>query len=176
MSDVRNMRPAFRDFPVISADSHINPPYEIFDKLPADLRACAPRFEKRDGIMWYLSDGLPDYPSLPENLDGIWDDATTRMMREREYRLTWGQASESQQSQQTRIRDQLRDGVEAEVLYQNSGGDLPASPRLDYQIAASRLLNEWVADWAKWYEHRYVATATVSLYLDRTAPQSDQLQ
>jgi hypothetical protein len=47
-------------------------------------------------VIWFLSPGLPDYPSLPKQLDGIWDPATTRMMLEREYRLTWGQAAESQ--------------------------------------------------------------------------------
>jgi predicted TIM-barrel fold metal-dependent hydrolase len=151
---------------VASADCHISAPHDIYQELSPGVRDLAPRFEKRDGFIWYLSDGLPDYPSLPENLDGIWDEATTRMMCEREYRLTWGQMTESQFSQRQRIEDQLRDGVEAEVLYHGAPSNICASPNLRYQCEVARLMNDWLSSWVRGYEHRMIATAVLPLYLD----------
>ena len=42
------------DYPVICADSHLNEPHEIYQRLPEKFRHRAPRIEERDGGRCYL--------------------------------------------------------------------------------------------------------------------------
>jgi predicted TIM-barrel fold metal-dependent hydrolase len=132
------------------------------------LQAFAPRFDTHNGVRRYLLDGLPPYQSLPNSLDGVWDDPNiTEMMLQREYRLTWEtDGEESSRSQSRRILDQRKDGVEAEIIYMGGGTGLCASPNEQYQVEASRLHNEWIANWIKGYEYRMVPSAVVPLFQD----------
>jgi predicted TIM-barrel fold metal-dependent hydrolase len=56
--------------------------------------------------------------------------------------------------------------VEAEVLYHNASGNICVSPNERYQCDVTRLLNDWLADWVKGYEHRMIPSAVLPLYLD----------
>ena len=61
--DARRARP--RPYPIVSADSHVNHGSEVFGTLPEELHEHAPRFEERDGYLWYVTENGPPYPSLP---------------------------------------------------------------------------------------------------------------
>ena len=42
---------------VISADSHLNEPQEVYDRLPPEYRTRAPRIEERDGERYIIVEG-----------------------------------------------------------------------------------------------------------------------
>ena len=49
-------------FKVYSADSHLNEPPEIYERLPKQFRHRAPRIEIREGKGFHISEGQPPRP------------------------------------------------------------------------------------------------------------------
>ena len=123
---------------VISADSHIQEPPELYEEwLAEDLREFAPRTEVRpDGSRYRVMHGR-----RPRRLD-IAEARETDDDQNREFRAdpTGGRDLDR------RLADQARDGVMAEVLYPNSGLALFNSPNPNYQLAIARSYNDWLAD------------------------------
>ena len=46
------------DIPIISADSHAEEPYELFERLPRKYRERAPRIEEREDGVYVIQEGL----------------------------------------------------------------------------------------------------------------------
>jgi len=47
------------DYKVISADSHVEEPAEVHDRLPSEYRARAPHVETIDGQLYHIVEGMP---------------------------------------------------------------------------------------------------------------------
>ena len=113
--------------PVISADSHIQEPPELYERRqPKKYRHGAPRVETReDGKMFRIIDG-----KRPRRVD-LAESRATADDREREFRSDPSGGRDIQR----RLADQARDGVCAEVIYPNQSLWLYNSPDPGYQLA-----------------------------------------
>ncbi len=123
--------------PVISADSHVQEPPEIYaERLPKRLRHRAPRVEERDGKRYLIVDG-----KKPRRLD-VAEARVTDDDQEREFRRdpTGGRDIAH------RLADQERDGVIAEVIYPNTSLFLYNSSDAEYQLAVAKAYNDWAGE------------------------------
>ncbi len=153
----------------ISADCHIDliwlPPDLFTSNARADLRARMPHVvDTRRGKMWVADNGAKfglmngmgsagrEYvPGQIHRSDrmastGLYDDGRKGIRRLSDPEL--------------RLKDQERDGVQAEVLY----GVLGASMRLNDDEAATEMLrvyNEWLADFCRTHPDRYAGLASI---------------
>ena len=101
---------------IISADSHLNEPIELYQRLPAAFRDRAPRLEERDGRRFFIVEGQPPRPI----------EAVTAL-NEDDKRRYWREAGDDDVGQvfhraggtdiALRLRDQEEDGISAEVIY-----------------------------------------------------------
>ena len=123
---------------VISADSHIQEPPELFsERLPKKFRHLAPWVEDReDGSRYLHVEGR-----RPRRVD-IAETRETQDDQSREFRgdPTGGRDIER------RIEDQVVDGVCAEVLYPNTSLHLYKAPDPEFQLAQARAYNDWLME------------------------------
>ena len=127
------------DLMIISADSHASEPSSLFERLPEEYRRRAPRTEERNGGIYYIQDG-----QRPLRQD-IATSQLTEEDKRREFRSDEGagQGREAGTDLPLRIADLEEDGVSAEVIYPNGIFNALASPDPGYQVAFSRLYNDW---------------------------------
>lgn len=121
---------------VISADSHIQEPPELYGKrLPKRFRHLVPRMETReDGSVYRIVDG-----KTPRRVD-LAEDRVNEDDQNREFRND----PDGGRNIDTRLRDQARDGVIAEVIYPNQSLFIYNSPDPAYQLALSQAYNDWL--------------------------------
>ncbi|MCY4144461.1 MAG: amidohydrolase family protein [Gammaproteobacteria bacterium] len=157
------------DYRVISADCHIDLPWlppELFvSRAKKSLRERMPYVEKTDnGEFWVSRNGarfglrngmgsagrryVPGeiYRSDRMASEGLYSDGEKRIPRLTDPEL--------------RIRDQDRDGVQAEVLY----GVLGASMRLnddEASVEMVRVYNEWLAEFCSYAPDRFAGIASL---------------
>lgn len=136
---------------LISADSHVNEPPEMFgERLPAALRGRAPRVEEIDGIPSLLVEGMRPR-KLPKGRDVLTGEAL-----ERAQAGGWDPA--------LRMRDQDRDGVSAEVVFPTLALQACfASPDPALQMAMARAYNDWVAEVFGPHPERFAAAAVIPM-------------
>ncbi|HZR85067.1 MAG TPA: amidohydrolase family protein [Candidatus Binatia bacterium] len=119
---------------LISADSHVNEPPEMFgERLPAALRPRAPRVETVGGVDCLVMEGMRPR-KMPRGREALTGEALAR-----------AQAGGWEPS--LRIRDQERDGVAGEVVFPTLA--LQAcfmAPDAELQLALARAYNDWVAE------------------------------
>jgi len=136
---------------LISADSHVNEPPEMFaERLPVGLRARAPRVEEIDGVAALLIEGMRPR-KLPRGRDPLAGEAL-----ERAQAGGWDPV--------LRLRDQDRDGVAGEVVFPTLG--LQAcfvSPDPVLQMALARAYNDWVTEVFAAHPQRFAAAAVVPM-------------
>jgi predicted TIM-barrel fold metal-dependent hydrolase len=140
------------DGPVISADSHVQEPPEVYgERLPKRLRHRAPRVEERDGKRYLIVDGKKprrmDVAAAHENAED----------KEREFRNdpTGGRDIA------LRLKDQERDGVVAEVIYPNTSLFLYNSRDPEYQLAVAQAYNDWAIELFGTHPDRFAPVAIV---------------
>lgn len=121
---------------LISADSHVAEPSEIWDRLPPDLRAMRPSVEELpDGGERYTIEGSTI--SLPLNEALTEDDWAC------EYRRDPSGARDLDR----RLADMAREGVDAQVIFPESGlGLCGGQGSRAYHVAISEAYNDWVFD------------------------------
>ena len=117
---------------VISADSHVQEPPELYERIPKALRHRAPRIVERDGARYLVVDGR-----RPRRLD-VADARVTDDDRDREFRDDPSGGRDIDR----RLADLARDGVSAEVIYPNQSLGLFMSPAPDYQLAVAKAWND----------------------------------
>jgi predicted TIM-barrel fold metal-dependent hydrolase len=118
--------------PLISADSHITPPPDLFVKrLPAQLRHRAPHIERREDGDWMVIEGRTPW----------------RAGRE--------EKKPSERDPEARLEEVARDGVVAEVMYALGirRGDAELS------LACARAYNDWIAEVFGPYRRRLAPAA-----------------
>jgi len=122
--------------PLISADSHVQEPADLYQRLPARFRDRVPHVEERDGARYMVFEG-----KRPRRLD-VAESRLTDDDREREFRGDGAGGTDIAR----RIADQDRDGVRAEVIYPNHSLFLYNSPDPEYQAAVARAYNDWAIE------------------------------
>jgi predicted TIM-barrel fold metal-dependent hydrolase len=136
---------------LISADSHVNEPPEMFsERLDAKWRHRAPHVETVDGIECLVMEGMRPR-KMPRGIDQLTGEA-----RERASAGGWDPA--------LRIRDQDRDGVSAEVVFPTLG--LQAcfmAPDGELQHALARAYNSWCAEVFAGHPRRFAAAAVIPM-------------
>lgn len=144
---------------IISADSHATEPEEIFERLPADLRARAPRVEKRNGASYLIQEG-----QRPIRLD-IAASRLTEEDKRREFRGERGKESGRAAGTNIplRIADLDEDGVSAEVIYPQAIFSALTAPDPGYQTGFCALYNDWYHEVFNGHMDRFVPSACIPM-------------
>jgi predicted TIM-barrel fold metal-dependent hydrolase len=121
---------------VISADSHVQEPPDLYERLPKGLRERAPRQVKRDGKLYIEVDGRK-----PRRID-LAEERLTEDDHHREFRHD----PEGGRNLEVRTADLKRDGIAAEVIYPNQSLALYLSPDPAYQMAVAQAYNDWAME------------------------------
>jgi predicted TIM-barrel fold metal-dependent hydrolase len=119
-----------------SADSHLDEPDGLLQELPADLRAQIPAVRRVGERNVLHGPGL-----LPVVVARHPRRELTDLEAAREFRGDPTQGCDAE----VRLRRQADDGVAAEVVYPNRLLGLCANPDVAFQVAVSRVYNEFVA-------------------------------
>ena len=121
---------------VISADSHVQEPADLYERIPEKFRALIPRVEEIDGGSYLIVEG-----KKPRRLDIASEEATDDDQN-REFRSDPSGGTDLER----RLTDQARDGVCAEVIYPNESLFIYAAPDPGYQLAVAGAYNDWAIE------------------------------
>lgn len=152
---------ASNDFRIISADSHIIEPPEIFEaRLPAGLRDRAPKLvDYEDGSAWIV-EGADPVPLLATAATGTgWHRAADAPIPDGP--IAWGAVLPALYDPAERINAQWADSVDAEVLYPSTGL-WDAVQQLDdagLKLALIRAYNDWIAEFCAFQPERLLGLA-----------------
>jgi predicted TIM-barrel fold metal-dependent hydrolase len=154
---------------LISADNHVTEPFDLWKRLPDDLRQLAPHLEVRDGRTCWVVEGrtLMRFP-VPRALrrDTRWGEGDEIPESEELGRLTEEEQlhdmlSSGARDPDSRLKDLDGDGIWAEVMYPNNlVFVLYRLQKPELQIAMCRLYNDWLIDTFGGNE-RFVPIATL---------------
>ena len=122
--------------PVISADSHVQEPPDLYARLPKGMRHRAPRRVERDGKTYIVVDGRK-----PRRID-LAESRATEDDQHREFRNDPSGGRDLDR----RLADLARDGISAEVIYPNQSLALYLSPEPAYQMAVAQAYNDWAIE------------------------------
>jgi predicted TIM-barrel fold metal-dependent hydrolase len=113
---------------MVSADSHANEPVNLWvERIDKQYRQRLPRIVVDDqGVKWRVSEGY-----RPDRL--------------REHELEGEDQVRSQVGRDPveRLRDNARDGIDAEVIFPNKGLAMWATPDPEFAMAQCRVWNDW---------------------------------
>ncbi len=132
-----------RDYRLISADSHVNEPGDLWaDRVPSAMRDRAPRIERfEEGDAWVI-EGVDDPINFGMNAcAGLEPEQMKGWMRFEDMRRGgWDPAA--------RLEEMDRDGVDAEVMYPTPrlSGALVAHRDSEYHLAMVRAYNDWISE------------------------------
>jgi predicted TIM-barrel fold metal-dependent hydrolase len=134
------------DYTIISADSHVIEPRELFvEQLPEQYRDRAPRVVRgRDGGDGWSFDGNP--PARTFGLEAVAGQKAVGQKFAAEG-LTWDEILPGNYDGAAHLADMDRDGVDASVLYSGPIGLSSFSlPDRDFALALMRTYNDWLLD------------------------------
>ena len=131
------------DYRLISADSHVNEPGDLWaSRVPSAMRDRAPRIERfEEGDAWVI-EGVDDPINFGMNAcAGLEPEQMKGWMRFEDMRRGgWDPAA--------RLEEMDRDGVDAEVMYPTPrlSGALVAHRDSEYHLAMVRAYNDWISE------------------------------
>lgn len=146
------------DYKVISADSHAEEPGTIYEKLPEELRHRKPHIEVVDGRRYQVIDG--QHPILLDTPNPLNETDLRKEFRGGEnvgvgVNREWGTDVD------LRLKDQVEDGVSAEVIYPNGIFEAFSSPEPRYQLAVCSLYNDYYWDVFSSHSDVCIPSATI---------------
>lgn len=146
---------------IISADSHINEPPELFRSIPQPLQELAPkvvRLEKGDA--WIMSPGAE--PRLVST-------SAVAGRKKEEYLatpVTYENMCKGSFLAEPRLKDMDTDHIDADVMYPGIMRYLERCANGDVRLACARAYNEWMADFCKANPARLQGVGVVPLLDD----------
>ena len=147
---------------IISADSHLNEPLELYERLPKRYRERAPRIEVRDGKQFMIVEGQPPRPlEAPNPLN---EDDKNRYWREEgddDLGRVFHRAGGADVP--LRLKDQELDGVSAEVIYPHGTFNTFNSPDAQFQLALARNYNDYYHEVFGQHPDRFVVSAVLPM-------------
>lgn len=141
-----------REYRLISADSHVNEPGDLWIKrVPAALRDRAPKMQRfEQGDAWVI-EGVKDPITFGLNAcAGFEPEQMKGWMRFEDVRKGgW--------DPKARIGEMARDNVDAEVLYPTTrlSGAIIASQDTAYHLAMIRAYNDWLSEYVAYAPDRF---------------------
>ena len=146
------------DYKVISADSHAEEPGEIYERLPEELHHRKPHIEVVDGRRYQVLDG--QHPILLDTPNPLNETDLRKEFRGGEdigvgVNREWGTDVD------LRLKDQVEDGVSAEVIYPNGIFEAFSSPEPAYQLAVCSLYNDYYWDVFSSHSDVCIPSATI---------------
>lgn len=136
---------------IISADSHVQEPPALYERLPRALRARAPHKVERDGKTYIEVDGRK-----PRRID-LAEARATADDQNREFRHD----PSGGRDLDLRLQDLERDGIAAEVIYPNQSLALYMSPDPEYQMAVAQAYNDWAIEHFRPHHERFAPVGIV---------------
>ena len=150
------------EYPIISSDSHLNEPLEIFSRLPERFRHRAPRIEECDGQRYIVVEGQWPFPIEAPNpireqdKDRYWrEDVHDEQDVGRVFHRAGGTNID------LRLRDQKKDGISAEVIYPHGIFNTFTSPDAEFQLALARVYNDYYHELFGAHTDRFVVSAVL---------------
>jgi hypothetical protein len=147
------------DFKIISADSHINEPPDLWtSRVPAKFKDRAPRMQRfPEGDAWVLEGALD-----PINFGSNWNAGVP--IDERTPWSLWEDVRHGGYVPSARLEEQDQDGVSAEVLYptpriQNQLAWHTVDP--EFHVACFRAYNDWISEYAGYAPDRLWGVAYI---------------
>lgn len=147
---------------IISADSHLNEPLEIYARLPKRYQKRAPRVELRDGKQFMIVEGQPPRPLEAPN--PLSEDDKQRYWREEgddDLGRVFHRAGGTDVA--LRLRDQELDGVCGEVIYPHGTFNTFNSPDPDFQLAMARNYNDYYHELFGKRPDRFVVSGVIPM-------------
>ena len=144
----RTARPDDPDkYLMISADCHCNEPSNLWvERIDRKFRDRLPRIEvDENGVKWAISEGWARSRLLDSRLEG-------------EDHLRSKAGADPEQ----RLKDQIRDGVDAEIIFPNKGLTMWATPDADFAHAQCRIYNDWAWETFAKYNDRMSPLAAIA--------------
>ena len=144
----RTARPDDPDkYLMISADCHCAEPGNLwYERIDRKYRDRLPRIEvDENGVKWAISEGWARSRLLDNPLHG-------------EDHLRAKAALDPEQ----RLKDQIRDGVDAEVIFPNKGLSMWATTNAGFAHAQCRVYNEWAWETFAKYNDRMSPLAAIA--------------
>ena len=144
----RTARPNDPDkYLMISADCHCNEPSNLWvERIDRKFRDRLPRIEiDENGVKWAISEGWARSRLLDSRLEG-------------EDHLRSKAGADPEQ----RLKDQIRDGVDAEIIFPNKGLSMWATPDADFAHAQCRIYNDWAWETFAKYNDRMSPLAAIA--------------
>jgi predicted TIM-barrel fold metal-dependent hydrolase len=148
------------DVKIISADSHVLEPPDIFEGLPPKLRDRAPRLVDYEGGSAWLVDGSDPVPLPATAATGTgWYRAANGPLDNGP--VAWGAVLPALYDPEERVRAQSTDSVDGELLYPSPGlwdaiKQLTDAP---LKLALVRAYNDWIAEFCSFDPERLFALA-----------------
>ncbi len=132
---------------MISADCHCNEPSNLWvERIDRKFRDRLPRIEvDENGVKWAISEGWARSRLLDSRLEG-------------EDHLRSKAGADPEQ----RLKDQIRDGVDAEIIFPNKGLTMWATPDADFAHAQCRIYNDWAWETFAKYNDRMSPLAAIA--------------
>ena len=147
-------------YPIISADSHITEaPNTYRDYIDAKWRDKAPRMEYVDKIGdAFLVDGFTRPIAL-----GLVAAAGKPAEELRIAGVRFEELHKGGWDPDARMADQVRDGVDAEIIYPTVGMVLCNHPDLDYKKACFDAYNRWIAEYCAKHPERLLGCGQTAM-------------
>ncbi|MEE9284199.1 MAG: amidohydrolase family protein [Dehalococcoidia bacterium] len=144
------------NYACISADSHVFEPGDLWQKYTdAKFRAQAPRLVQQDGEDVIVADwGLASSPGM-----GV---SAGKRPEEVKLRGTYAEAPKGAWDPNERLKDQAKDGIDAEVIYPTVGMSLYHAPDDDLMMALFRAYNDWLVEFCATHPRQYQGVAIVN--------------
>ena len=137
---------------LISADSHVNEPPDLWQKrVPRAMRDRAPRMERFDAGDAWVIEGVRDPINFGMNACAGLDPA------EMQGWIRFEEMRRGGHDPAARLEEMDRDRVDAEVLYPTPrlANALVANPDPAYHLAMIRAYNDWLSEYVEYAPRRF---------------------
>ena len=155
------MRDSVIDKPIISADSHITEPPDMYKGRVAGKYAdLMPKLVRRsEGGEVYVIEGMADpFPITLTSSAGKRGPALAEV-----FKTNLADCHPGGWDPKHRLADQDRDGIAAEVIYPSLGMVICNHPDADYQAAAFGAYNEWLAEYCSTDNSRLIGLGQTAM-------------
>ena len=148
------------DYKITSADSHVEEPQSLYERLPEEYRARAPHSERINGSNYQIFEG-----QRPITLDPPNELMEEDLRKDSAMRVKMSDEGVTDKDLgidiEVRLSDIAEDGVSAEVIYPNGIFLTASSPDPKFQMTLCTLYNDYFAEVFGDYPETFVASAVV---------------
>ena len=133
-------------YELVSAESHIVEPPDVFDAVPASLRDRAPQMVSLEGAAAWVVEGAEPIPLAPTTATGSgWLRAADGARSGRS--VGWESVLPALYDPAERTRAQWHDSIDAEILYPTPElwDAIRQLPDVQLKVALARAYNDWIA-------------------------------